>query len=395
MQSDLLCDFNDFVEQEKISVQSDGKYSHTKQVATGLDCFTKYYKQCDIITLKKLINDVQISTKMTHKVFGPIIGYAISPNNGLLVSREYPRLGTLNDAISSRDPMLEDPTNKMKIIHGIASALLYLHSNKITLTNLNSSTIWIDENCEPIIGDLSYSCIDGPDFMSNFEFDEKAFVYYSPECLANGTKKVTNKADIFAFGMVLYHLLSGEPPSQLSSREELYEERYYGGRPQFGPNFPPMFEELISMCWESEIDQRPTAQEIIDVLSSSDLILDGTNIEKYNNYIKKVAFTKEDDAFEVLNKEKADIMDLLELTKTTFSDATLEYQNHLEALQQEIEELKQGNKNVPSYENHETQIVPEKNEKEEKNPLLLPLIASSSIAALSVVALFFMKRRMK
>lgn len=389
MQTDTLCDYSDFVELEKISTQSDGRYSKSQDSRTGLTCISKYYKAIDKSSIKRLVNDIQITTKITHKAFSPIVGFAISPQNGMFIAREFPTLGTLNDAIAVREPKLEDPTNKMKIIYGIASALFYLHSHKIILTNLSASTIWLDENCEPVIGDLSYASIEGKDLMANFEFDEKAFAYYSPECLMPDATKVTTQTDIFNYGMILYHLLSGEPPSALISRDNLYQERLYGGRPEFPSNFPPMFEELINSCWESESGQRATASDIIEALATPDLIIDGTNIDKFNQYTKKVAFTKEDDIIEDLTRERANMINLLDMTKSTFSEATEEYAQHLTELSEEIERLK--NENNHEYEDHEAQT--EQKEEQKTNPLLIPLIISSSIAAVSLIALIFRRRR--
>jgi hypothetical protein len=55
------------------------------------------------------------------------------------------------------------------------------------------------------------------------------------------------------------------------------------------PEIPDRFWELISACWRQEPENRPSFAEITDkMLKSNDFVLDGTNLEEYHEYQRRI-----------------------------------------------------------------------------------------------------------
>ena len=90
--------------------------------------------------------------------------------------------------------------------------------------------------------------------------------YIAPEVL-NGVP-CTKASDIYSLGIVMAELSSGKPP--------FYDQRHddslllaicNGLRPEFGKGTPEFYKQLAYRCMDANSDQRPTANELFDILS--------------------------------------------------------------------------------------------------------------------------------
>jgi serine/threonine protein kinase len=110
-----------------------------------------------------------------------------------------------------------------KLARAIADALTYAHSQGIIHRDLKPTNILLTEDGMPKLTDFGSSLL-------KFELGSAVTVssfytprYASPEQHRN--EKATDRSDIYSFGCVLYHLLSGqEPPSQTPPSQGLTSE---------------------------------------------------------------------------------------------------------------------------------------------------------------------------
>lgn len=78
-----------------------------------------------------------------------------------------------------------------------------------------------------------------------------------------------HKADVYSFGIILWEMNAGKKPFQGLSREQFYESIVHGGeRPPLNKKWPPELCDLISNCWDTEIEKRPNFGQIIEALDS-------------------------------------------------------------------------------------------------------------------------------
>nr|XP_053632384.1 lymphokine-activated killer T-cell-originated protein kinase-like isoform X1 [Cherax quadricarinatus] len=201
---------------------------------------------------------------------------------------------SLADIIESRqvDELGPLPSSQiLKVAWDVCSALVYLHEEKHLLHgDLKSPNILIKGNFE-----IAKLC----DFGVTLKLDDKGMVstedysggtvcWSAPEALLGDT--MTDKTDMFSFGLVLWEMLSLNPPhldkishsSTLTddlttikddeSEEELYQEFYkaVGTRPslpnvKLSSDYIPVL-ELFYSCTEAEPARRPSAKQVLHVL---------------------------------------------------------------------------------------------------------------------------------
>ena len=51
---------------------------------------------------------------------------------------------------------------------------------------------------------------------------------------------------------------------------------------------PKEFKKMITECWSQKPSERGTMEDIVKILESGDLVLNGCNMDVYNNYIQKL-----------------------------------------------------------------------------------------------------------
>jgi serine/threonine protein kinase len=108
--------------------------------------------------------------------------------------------------------------------------------------------------------------------------------YIAPEVL-NG-ESYTLSSDIYSFGVVMAELSSGAPPFHKRKHDaSLALEICNGFRPEFGKGTPEIYEKLAHRCMNANPNQRPTANELYEIL---DCWLKYEDNEKYGYKGKEV-----------------------------------------------------------------------------------------------------------
>uniref|UniRef100_A0A7N2M8Z7 Protein kinase domain-containing protein n=2 Tax=Quercus lobata TaxID=97700 RepID=A0A7N2M8Z7_QUELO len=176
-----------------------------------------------IVLIKRLdqfsdlaINDLVISAKMSgHSNVLKPIGCCLHTPSPIAVF-EYAANGILADRIyvsHRRQPMVWE--RRLKIARQIAHALSYLHTafpRPVIHMAIHTTNILLDEHDIPKLSDFYFSVS-----IPERETDVNApFVlrFCAPELKATG--KVTEKADVYDFGLILLELLTGKDSWQIS-----------------------------------------------------------------------------------------------------------------------------------------------------------------------------------
>ncbi|KAH0792965.1 TBC domain containing protein [Histomonas meleagridis] len=180
--------------------------------------------------------------------------------------------GSLNDLLQSNSQSSNlDDTSKMFIIYGIAKCMHFLHKNGITLAHLNSHSILLDENFHPYVDVLS---------ISHHFSENNQSVFDAPEILAK--ERISEKVDVYSYGVVIYSLLSGSIPD----KDSQFIRRILSSKiPIFDKSFPEIFKAIISKCLEKNPKSRPTFYELLYTIKHG-IVLPDTDPKKFESYQK-------------------------------------------------------------------------------------------------------------
>jgi len=152
----------------------------------------------DLQFAQQFRQDMQQLVSIEHPNILTIYDYGQAEGVLYMVSR-FIETGSLQDRL----PPAFEPQQAQTILNQITDALGVLHSRGITHGNLKPSNILIDELGQPVLTDFGYTQgIDASTPQEN--------VYLSPEEAQGG--QFDQRTDIYALGVLLYHLLIGQPP---------------------------------------------------------------------------------------------------------------------------------------------------------------------------------------
>ncbi|XP_012844284.1 PREDICTED: probable receptor-like protein kinase At1g80640 isoform X1 [Erythranthe guttata] len=179
-------------------------YVAVKRLAAGHpDSITEFQTEVDILS------------KIEHPNIISLLGYSILDQTRLLVYELMP--------FGSLETQLHGPSRgsaltwnlRMKIALDIARGLEYLHEHchpPVIHRDLKSSNILLDSNFNAKLSDFGLAVVDGPQKNKNNIKLSGTLGYVAPEYLLDG--KLTDKSDVYAFGVVLLELLLGRKPME-------------------------------------------------------------------------------------------------------------------------------------------------------------------------------------
>ncbi|GLT86081.1 hypothetical protein SLE2022_042440 [Rubroshorea leprosula] len=160
-------------------------------------------------------HEVDIISSIKHKHIMPLIGVCIEDND-LISVYDLSSKGSLEENLhgKNKDKHALSWEVRYNIAVGIAEALNYLHnecSQPVIHRDVKSSNILLSDEFEPQLSDFGLA-MRGPTTSSFLIQDDVlgTFGYLAPEYFMYG--KVSDKIDVYAFGVVLLELLSGKEP---------------------------------------------------------------------------------------------------------------------------------------------------------------------------------------
>ncbi|KAG6534596.1 hypothetical protein ZIOFF_008499 [Zingiber officinale] len=160
-------------------------------------------------------SEVEIISRVHHRHLVSLVGYCISYDQRLLVYDFVPN-GTLESHLHGKNtrPVMDWAT-RVKVAAGAARGIAYLHEDcnpKIIHRDIKSSNILLDNNFEAQVSDFGLARLalelDACTHVTTRVMG--TFGYLAPEYASSG--KLTEKSDVFSFGVVLLELITGEKP---------------------------------------------------------------------------------------------------------------------------------------------------------------------------------------
>ncbi|KAM0912321.1 hypothetical protein ACQ4PT_012867 [Festuca glaucescens] len=174
---------------------------------------------------KEFRAEVDIISRVHHKNLVSLVGFCIHAEQRLLVYEYVPNKtlesqlhhGILVMVSGSSRAALDWP-RRWKIAVGSAKGLAYLHEDchpKIIHRDIKAANILLDYNYEPKVADFGLAKCQEIEQTAVETRIMGTFGYLAPEYAATG--KVSDRSDVFSFGVMLLELITGRKPIMESS----------------------------------------------------------------------------------------------------------------------------------------------------------------------------------
>ncbi|GET62564.1 kinase-like domain-containing protein [Rhizophagus irregularis DAOM 181602=DAOM 197198] len=161
--------------------------------------------------------------------------------------------------------------DKICLLQNLAFYLKYLHELKYFYKDLHCGNVFQKYNYYWILDFKSF------EQTNEQKLDDKIYgvlPYIAPEVL-NG-ESYTFSSDIYSFGIIMAELSSGKTPFyNRSHNSNLASDICNGLRPVFGKGTPEIYKKLAYKCMNANSIERPTADELYQVVNFWNDILNG------------------------------------------------------------------------------------------------------------------------
>ncbi|KAF8411282.1 hypothetical protein HHK36_003829 [Tetracentron sinense] len=227
-------------------------------------CFTGRSSEQERLTVE-FWREADILSKLHHPNVVAFYGVVQDgPGATLATVTEFMVNGSLRHVLVRRDRYL-DRRKRLIIAMDAAFGMEYLHSKNIVHFDLKCDNLLVNlkDPLRPIckVGDFGLSKIKRNTLVSGGV--RGTLPWMAPELLNGSSSKVSEKVDVFSFGIVLWEILTGEEP---------YANMHYGAiiggivnntlRPHV-PNFcDAEWRRLMEQCWAPDPLARPSFTEI-------------------------------------------------------------------------------------------------------------------------------------
>ncbi len=182
---------------------------------------------------------------------------------------EFVNGGNLIDRLSSGS--LEE-AEVVNFARQLADALAYSHERGIIHRDIKPGNILFTEDSTPVLTDFGIAKSTSNDQVSLTKVGGVmgSLRYMAPEQARGMT--VTDRTDVYSFGLVIYEMLTGGLPTKAlvdSEAEDLVRSSLLGNRKDLV--------ELVCGCLQLSPEQRPSAEECLEQLNSIRRAMQSTN----------------------------------------------------------------------------------------------------------------------
>ncbi|XP_057449394.1 proline-rich receptor-like protein kinase PERK4 [Lotus japonicus] len=192
-------------------------YVHKGVLPNGKEVAVKSLKSGSGQGEREFQAEIDIISRVHHRHLVSLVGYCISGGQRMLVY-EFISNNTLEFHLHGKGNPTMDWPSRMRIAIGSAKGLAYLHEDchpRIIHRDIKAANVLIDDSFEAKVADFGLAKLTTDNNTHVSTRVMGTFGYLAPEYASSG--KLTEKSDVFSFGVMLLELITGRRPVDASS----------------------------------------------------------------------------------------------------------------------------------------------------------------------------------
>jgi serine/threonine protein kinase len=181
-----------------------------------------------------------------------ILTYLGPSSDGRGILLEYAENGTVEDYLAKKRPPEE---LSLRWSRQAAEALYFCHSKQVLHGDIRCGNLLLDRHFNLKIGDFTGSSIDQSEALSYYDTDH---------LLPQDNFVISVKTEIFAFGSMLYQIVSGNRPYyylESNKKEQKFRQQQFPDVTEYG-----FLGDIITKCWYLEYG---TMADVLDRLDAA------------------------------------------------------------------------------------------------------------------------------
>lgn len=241
-----------------------------------------------------VLKNVQHNTILGFKGFNL---YDFDQNPRPTIITDYMKNGALDKMLEKeakgKAPANWTSTKKQICILGVAAAMRYLHRRNLMHRDLKPANVLLDDNLYPKVCDFGFARAS----LNLNQVTQRVGspIFMAPEIL-HGADDYGPKVDVYSFAILAYQVCTGKMPyaeffrihrnpTFVQLATYVYDQ---GKRPTFDDcHINNDFKTLIEQCWKHNPEDRPTFDQIYDLLTDdlSLVINEEVDLPELHSYI--------------------------------------------------------------------------------------------------------------
>ncbi|KAL6178337.1 hypothetical protein ACLB2K_049855 [Fragaria x ananassa] len=194
--------------------------SYKVTLESGPVVVVKRIRSMNELSKKEFVQQMQLLGKMRHENLVQILSFYYSREEKLLIYKFVPGATTLFGLLHGNRGVGRVPlawATRLSIIKGIAQGLIFLHqslrSHKVPHANIKSSNVLVipDENYNVKLADFGFLPL-----LPARECSQNSILAISRSPELAQAKRLSQKADVYCFGIVLLEVITGKIPGEVS-----------------------------------------------------------------------------------------------------------------------------------------------------------------------------------
>ncbi|KAK9077311.1 hypothetical protein SSX86_005648 [Deinandra increscens subsp. villosa] len=195
-------------------------YVHKGVLPNGKEIAVKSLKSTSGQGEREFQAEVEIISRVHHRHLVSLVGYCLAGQQKLLVYEYIPN-NSLDYHLYGRNAPVMNCSTRLNIALGAAKGFAYLHEDcqpRIIHRDIKGANILIDEHYEAKVADFGLAKLSSDTNTHVSTRVMGTFGYLAPEYASTG--KLTEKSDVFSFGVVLLELITGRRPGESNSDDD-------------------------------------------------------------------------------------------------------------------------------------------------------------------------------